>query len=1434
VATEVTGAGDTKKARGGDRDNAAPMPINFFEKGLPSAPSSSGPAWCAWVRRGGAWQLVSATQDGRVQAHAVADPNGAGTAGAGCRPLSGAAAASASLGGGGGNGGGSEASPALSFLAASADGRTLVACQDQYVKVRVVCRRQRRELGVIRGRQLLLLGRRAPFPTADRWCPAWRLQRALTTPAACPSSLPRPPAPINHNAPLNLLTISTTSKNTQLLSTSTLEPVGTAGRQMLPVRAAALCPSAAPGVAGGGSAEPGAPPPMLLALGGDDPTVKLVALPGPDEGGEDGDGHAAADEEDGGAARCARARAFRSVVGDGYVCSLAIDPDGRYAAACLRDGSVAVWDAADGKQVARKRVGLPPPMPPPPPPAAAAAAAAAAALAAQSDRAAGQCLDWHPDGGALLAAPGDDADVALIERLSWRTVAYLAHPRAHGAAVTALSFSPNGLYCASASGEDGRVAVWRVNGFEGGTGGGGRGGGGDGGALVRTARVVAAGGSLRVTRLAWHPSADCLAISGACGGVAVWRGVVSSSSPSSSAGGKRAAAAALPSPWRSVDELLREADKSGRRGGDADNADTEDGTGETDGGAGGKDKKGRRRDKRRRGRSTGATASSGGGDDDGEGEDDDDDSDGGGAGEASKRGADPRRHDRGKRPRAGASADEEEEEEDEDEGGEEEDDEQTRVGRRRPHRRSRGRGGAAAPKPSGRAVQAPVQPGATKPSAADAALYATTTKSHPSANADPSRLPRFLAYTGAGCVVARPLESARQAGGGTDGAGGEHGAGAALLPRAQALEVAFHDAASAGRARCPVLTDYYGVTLAALGARGVAYASPPSSSSGGGGGGADGQQDDQGGQQRQPAMLLFRPFGAWAAGSDWSAALPDAGEAPRCLAVGASWVAVATSRRLLRVYSLAGRQLAVSALPGDVVALAASGGGGGQDGGGDKDGGQEDEGEGDRLAVAWAEGPPEQGTGSGYDGTQRLSVWVARVREGGLVGVGGGVGGSAAAAQGAPCRLPLSPGASLRWLGFSEPEGLLAAYDTAGVLRVKPCAGLAAVEAWTPVFDAASPAVAEAALRQQREQQELLAGGGGGDDDRDDGGGGGGGIGAIGASSTLLFGVSPATVWPVSVSSTQLLCVVCRDARAQCGPPVVPKPVLTALPLSVPSAPADGAPAAVEDEWLRARLACRARGTAAAAAVGSDPGVVADVAAAAAAAAAAGGGADDPRAAAARAASDKAGLRLFHAALKGGRLARALELVGALALDRSVEGALRLAAHQRGAAALADRVAAYLEARRAQLEEAVQQRQRQRRFRQRGSASGAGVGGGVGGVGGASAAMEADDDDDDGGDDDDDDGVGGHGGGGDDDEDGGAGGSDQQQQQQQQPGAPLPSSAAAVAAFAVRFHGGGNKTAAAGGAGAGSSAAGGAAASMLAPARRAAGGSANPFARVRR
>jgi len=186
------------------------------------------------------------------------------------------------------------------------------------------------------------------------------------------------------------------------------------------------------------------------------------------------------------------------------------------------------------------------------------------------------------------------------------------------------------------------------------------------------------------------------------------------------------------------------------------------------------------------------------------------------------------------------------------------------------------------------------------------------------------------------------------------------------------VEVAFHDTARARR-RVPLLSDFFGFRLGALGERGAFYASHSSIDA--------------------PSTLVYRPFESWAPNADWSMGLP-AGEEAECIATGDSFCAVATSTRNLRLFSLGGLQTGILALAGAPVALAACG---------------------HTLAVAWHSAPPTP------SGDQSICFTVYDTAEQRLVSQGS---------------LALSPGATLAWLGFSE-DGMLSTYDSEGVLRLR-------------------------------------------------------------------------------------------------------------------------------------------------------------------------------------------------------------------------------------------------------------------------------------------------------------------------------------------------------------------------------------------------------------
>ncbi|KAK9868467.1 hypothetical protein WJX84_006627 [Apatococcus fuscideae] len=116
-----------------------------------------------------------------------------------------------------------------------------------------------------------------------------------------------------------------------------------------------------------------------------------------------------------------------------------------------------------------------------------------------------------------------------------------------------------------------------------------------------------------------------------------------------------------------------------------------------------------------------------------------------------------------------------------------------------------------------------------------------------------------------------------------------------------AVEVTFHDT-SRSRKRIPILNDFYRFHLASLSDKGALYASNASPDS--------------------PAMVVYRPFEAWAPNSDWSLPLPE-GESPVAVAAARSLLALATSTQTLRLFSPAGTQTNVISWAGPVVAVAA-------------------------------------------------------------------------------------------------------------------------------------------------------------------------------------------------------------------------------------------------------------------------------------------------------------------------------------------------------------------------------------------------------------------------------------------------------------------------------------------------------------------------------
>lgn len=65
-------------------------------------------------------------------------------------------------------------------------------------------------------------------------------------------------------------------------------------------------------------------------------------------------------------------------------------------------------------------------------------------------------------------------------------------------------------------------------------------------------------------------------------------------------------------------------------------------------------------------------------------------------------------------------------------------------------------------------------------------------------------------------------------------------------------------------------------------------------------------------------------FSSWGTHKDWTIPLPNK-ESATAVAIGNRWIAVATSRQLLRLFTVGGVQKEVISVPGHVTTLAAWG-----------------------------------------------------------------------------------------------------------------------------------------------------------------------------------------------------------------------------------------------------------------------------------------------------------------------------------------------------------------------------------------------------------------------------------------------------------------------------------------------------------------------------
>jgi WD40 repeat protein len=111
------------------------------------------------------------------------------------------------------------------------------------------------------------------------------------------------------------------------------------------------------------------------------------------------------------------------------ILSLAASPDGTVLAAGTEDGEFRLWEAATGKPILRRKVGVPV-----------------------------HSVAFSPD-GQLLATAGEDGEVYIWEA---EKGGFRQRLKGHGAPVYALAFAPDGNSLVSGSAREERILVWNL------------------------------------------------------------------------------------------------------------------------------------------------------------------------------------------------------------------------------------------------------------------------------------------------------------------------------------------------------------------------------------------------------------------------------------------------------------------------------------------------------------------------------------------------------------------------------------------------------------------------------------------------------------------------------------------------------------------------------------------------------------------------------------------------------------------------------------------------------------------------------------------------------------------------------------------------------------------------------------------------------------
>ena len=200
-------------------------------------------------------------------------------------------------------------------------------------------------------------------------------------------------------------------------------------------------------------------------------------------------------------------------------------------------------------------------------------------------------------------------------------------------------------------------------------------------------------------------------------------------------------------------------------------------------------------------------------------------------------------------------------------------------------------------------------------------------------------------------------------------------------------------------------SDLYGFTIAALSYEGAFFASDPEEPE------TEQQREDP---NRPGSVVYYKAFvgqkSLQGVNEDFTVTLPRE-EVALCVAVGEGWAAVATSKGFLRIFSCTGLQLSVTWLKGPVLCMTGA-----------------------RKSLAIVYHVSSVGVDTPELAVEHLELTPGTSQWRLIAGV----------------RVPISPGATLTWLGFAADSDYLVAMDSAGVVSALMKVG---GWSWVPVVD---------------------------------------------------------------------------------------------------------------------------------------------------------------------------------------------------------------------------------------------------------------------------------------------------------------------------------------------------------------------------------------------